>query len=186
MAAVVVIYGPPGSGKSTLAHRLSEVLGLPCVDRDEFKDLLFETLGYSDRAWSRQIGAASWGLLSLSVQKLMLTGSSFIVETNFRPDDLLVAEIRELVSRYSIHALGINVTAPDEILWERLDARRRAGGRHPGHVGFETLGEFREFLADRPHGPVDFGGPSLTVDTSRTWPEATEIADWIRSAVGSD
>jgi len=38
----VVVSGLPGSGKSVLAQRLSPLLGLPVIDKDDILDRLFE------------------------------------------------------------------------------------------------------------------------------------------------
>ncbi|HET6875391.1 MAG TPA: zeta toxin family protein [Acidimicrobiales bacterium] len=186
MANVIVIYGPPGSGKSTLAKALAQDLALPCFDRDEFKDLLFDTLGYSDRSWSRQVGAASWALLRLTVNKLADTGQSFIVETNFRPGDAPVEELRALHASGAVRVVSIQVVAAREVLWERFDGRHQGGGRHPGHVGFETADEFAHFLAANPHGAIDFGGPTLDIDTSAGWPNTSDVVSWVRTALSDD
>jgi len=67
---VVVVHGPPGAGKSRLARGLARSTGLPCFDRDEFKDTIFDALGYSDREWSITVGKASWDLLTLMAERL--------------------------------------------------------------------------------------------------------------------
>lgn len=54
--------GLPGSGKSTIADGLSERLALPLIAKDRFKEILFDTLGTADLAWSQRIGAAAIAL----------------------------------------------------------------------------------------------------------------------------
>src|SRR5689334_8206859 len=55
----VVVSGVPGSGKTTLAHRLSPILGLPVLDKDDILDRLFESDGTGDRAWRRKLSRRS-------------------------------------------------------------------------------------------------------------------------------
>jgi len=60
---LVIIGGLPGTGKSTLGSFLSQELSFPCVSKDGIKETLYDTLGYSDRKWSRKLGVASFELL---------------------------------------------------------------------------------------------------------------------------
>lgn len=43
---VVVVQGESGSGKTYVARRLAADLKLPLVAKDDFKELLFERLGW--------------------------------------------------------------------------------------------------------------------------------------------
>ena len=177
---LVVVYGPPGSGKTTLANGVAARLGLAHFDKDEFKDLLFERLGVADRNWSARVGAASWELLVLCTDRLLRNGVSLVIESNVRPDAPIVGQLRHLAAVVPATILGIYVNAADDVLWERFDARRRS--RHPGHARYERRGEFVAALAEAAHGPIDFGGPSLMLDTSTAWPQLDEVTAWILTA----
>ena len=175
---VVVVYGPPGSGKSTLAGALAARLRLTHFDKDEFKDLLLERLGVSDHTWSARVGSASWELLVLCTDRLLRSGVSLVIESNVRPDAPIVGQLGLIAETVPATVLGVYLSAHDTVLWERFD-RRRSGGSHPGHVGYERRGEFVAALATAAHGPIDFGGPTFHLDTStprrrgptrRRWP----------------
>jgi len=52
---LIIISGPPGTGKTTLGKRMANELHLPFVNKDSIKELLFDHLGWHDRAWSRKL-----------------------------------------------------------------------------------------------------------------------------------
>src|SRR5688500_5640391 len=61
--ALIIVNGLPATGKTTLSIQLADALGLALFSKDMFKEILFDTLGWSDRAWSRRLGVASIALL---------------------------------------------------------------------------------------------------------------------------
>jgi hypothetical protein len=56
---VLIVTGAPASGKTTLGRQLANALGLPYFSKDLFKESLFDSLGWQDRAWSQRVGGAS-------------------------------------------------------------------------------------------------------------------------------
>jgi len=60
---VLIVTGPPASGKTTIGRPLARALALTFLSKDLFKESLFDSLGGSDREWSRRIGLASTQLL---------------------------------------------------------------------------------------------------------------------------
>jgi len=183
---LVVVHGAPGSGKSTLARALGTELGLPVFDRDDFKDVMFDVLGWSDRDWSLRVGAASWEMLRLCIDRLLRQGVSLLAESNFRPADDLVKHLRGLCDKLGVVCIEVHCTARDETLWERFEGRRQAGARHAGHVGFEEREIFLADLRARPHGRLGLGDVVLELDTTDAWPDAAGVATRIRTTVGSD
>ncbi len=81
---LLIILGAPGVGKTTLARRLAELLGLPLLVRDDVKEILFDTLGWSDREWSRKLGYASWLIMRYMTGQFLGAGQSVIVESRER------------------------------------------------------------------------------------------------------
>ena len=63
MRVAVIINGPHGSGQSTLAPALAAARDLPLPSKDAVKVTLLDQLGFTDRAQSRSIGAASGEVL---------------------------------------------------------------------------------------------------------------------------
>ncbi|HEV8194652.1 MAG TPA: AAA family ATPase, partial [Ktedonobacterales bacterium] len=80
---VVIVGGPPASGKTTLARSLAHTLALPLFAKDDVNEVLFDSLGSSDRAWSRTLGGTSMRLLFAALQVELCAARSCIVEANF-------------------------------------------------------------------------------------------------------
>jgi predicted kinase len=80
---LIVVTGAPGSGKSTVAQALASELALPLLAKDDVKEPLFDTLGVGDREWSRTLGAATYEILFALARRLLESGASCILESNF-------------------------------------------------------------------------------------------------------
>ena len=65
MPVLLLVSGPPVAGKTTLARRLAAEFGLPLINKDGIKELLFDTVGTHDYAWSQNLGRASIALLQI-------------------------------------------------------------------------------------------------------------------------
>jgi predicted kinase len=163
---VVIVTGPPWAGKTTLGRTLSEELVLPFVSKDDVKEILFETLGWEDRQWSKRLGAASFEILFHILQRQLAAGKSAVVETAFIPQ-YHTARFLDLRDEYGFDPVQILCDAADEILSERFAERTEAGGRHPGHVDhLMSCDQVAALLRARGYGALDIGGLLLEVDVT--------------------
>ncbi len=84
---VIVITGLPCTGKTTIGERIATQLNIPFLHKDGFKEVLFDSLGCGDRAWSSRLSKASFELLFYSVEANIACGRSVILEGNFREQE---------------------------------------------------------------------------------------------------
>ena len=159
----VIVNGPPASGKSTLAAGLAAATGWPLLEKDLFKETLFDSLGAGDREWSRRLGRASIALMYRVAAVLPVV----ILDSVFTP---------ELARRdLARPVLEVFCRCPPALAERRF--RERQASRHPGHVSGGV-----DFAAWADTAPVGLG-PVLEVDTSEPVGIGAVVA-WVRSAAG--
>jgi len=163
---VVIVTGPPGAGKTVLGKRLSEELKLPFINKDEFKETLFDTLGLDNREWFEPLEAASLEILFHVLESHLKAAKSVIVETAFIPQDH-TARFVDLQDQYNFKTVQILCNTDDDILFRRFIERVKSGERHPGHADHLTsYCRFTAFLRERGYGALDIGGSILEIDTT--------------------
>ena len=162
---LIIITGAPASGKTTLGRRLAGDLRLPFIGKDDIKERLFDSLGWKDREWSRQMGLATYPLLYYFVETELRAGISLIVESNFRPE-YDTAKFLKLQQQYGFEPVQVFCHASGQILLARVRQRARSGERHPGHVDHILYEEMQDVPVQGGYAPLPIGGPLVTVDTT--------------------
>lgn len=162
---IIIVTGLPCTGKTTLARQIAARFRLPLLTKDMFKETLFDTLGWQDRAWSRKLSIASIALLYQLLEVQLQAGRSCVVESNFAPE-LATPQFRALQARYAFTPFQILCVADGETLFARFVQRSESGERHPGHVDTTTYDEFRESLRRGRVASLDIGGRLIEVDTT--------------------
>lgn len=161
---MIIISGRPCTGKTGLRERLARHYALPVLGKDDFKELLFDGLGWSDRAWSQKVGGVSYDLLRFMTRELCKTGRPFILEGNFT--NRFAAAIGEIADEFAYQPVVVHCVADGPVLLARFRDRALSGARHPGHRDLENLPEFEAILVSGPGDPPTLGAPCLVVDTT--------------------
>lgn len=136
----VAVTGPPGAGKTTLATRLAGHYGWSLVTKDHYKELVFDALGWSDRAWSRRVSVLAWELCFDAVGRVVASGGRVVLEGNLGAAEW--QRLTALCERHRSLLLPIECRADDALLVARATARATGRLRHPGHADAELLGEY--------------------------------------------
>jgi predicted kinase len=162
---IVIVTGHPGTGKTTLAETLAQELKLPLTCRDQLKEILLDTLGWSTEEWANRLSAASWTLLYQQVERLLSASVNQIVESNFDPK-YANAKWARLRQRYSFRLLQIRCEASAEVLIARYRERIANGTRHPGHIDRSKDAVFLNLIRQGPMDWIDIESERLAVDTN--------------------
>lgn len=180
MKKLLLITGELASGKSTLAHadlRSYPILG---VTKDRMKEILADTVGFSDRAENRVLSNAVFATMHYLFLQAAEGSLPLLLESNFRQHelDLLYAEAERL--GYSV--LTVALTGDLTVLHRRFLARIASGTRHRAHR-MQDLTEPEDFAAiSVARNPRTYRPPFLILDT--TAPDALlpeVIPDGIRA-----
>jgi predicted kinase len=162
---IVLVTGHPSTGKTTLAETLAQELKLPLTCRDQLKELLLDTLGWSTKEWSNRLSVASWALLYQQIERLLSASVDQIVESNFDPI-YANAKWARLRQRYSFRLLQIRCEASAEVLIARYHERIANGTRHPGHINRSDDAAFLDLISQGPMDWIDIESERLVVDTN--------------------
>jgi predicted kinase len=165
---LIVINGLPATGKTTLGRQIADRFGIPIFSKDDFKETIFDRLGWSDREWSKKVGSAAIGVQFIVAESCLRVGQSCIVENFFRrvTVDNFGETFTEMCSRHGFRMVQVLVKADGDEVCRRFERRARHGPRHPGHSDLETLGEIRPILQQGRNEPLDLPGELVEVDTT--------------------
>ena len=137
MPRLIIINGLPASGKSTLAAKLSAELGYPAFAKDDFKELIADTIGYTDHESTQKFGKASFVALFFVAKRCIEKGVSVIIEGNFSLGEETKTFLSDIQKTNAKVQEVICHTKP-ELLNKRFKERIQDPSRHSVH---NTLGE---------------------------------------------
>jgi len=163
---LILVVGLPAAGKTSLATRLATDLAMPKIGKDEIKELLFDSLGWKDREWSVQLGAATFELLYLFIERALAAKSSIIVDADFSSPERVAHKLNNMITKYPCRVVRIQLVCDGNVLLERFKRRSEDGTRHPGHVDHTNYEEFAPALLKGRRAPLDIGGRVIEVDTT--------------------
>lgn len=175
---MIVLTGMPASGKSTVAAKLADALSLPVLAKDEFKEALFDTIGFSCYAEKRKLDHAANAVLLKAAEALLRNGRSLIIDNNF--DGAAAEALNALTERMGARCVTVFFGGDTEAFYRRYVERDRLHLRHLGHVVQEhyplhegdspdhdmTREEFREKFEKRGMADVRLNGIRIEIDAT--------------------
>jgi predicted kinase len=179
---VVLVTGHPASGKTTLVRYLAKELSLPTFCKDDIKEILYDTLGWSTEEWSYRLSAAAWTLLYYQVEILLEAHTNHITESNFVPA-YADPQWQALKQRFDFHLIQVRCECDPDVLLQRYRNRILTGERHPGHRDGGDESAFHKLMHAGPMGWIDVESERISVDTTHlAGAEYETVARRIREA----
>ncbi|MFW9906905.1 MAG: AAA family ATPase [Candidatus Thorarchaeota archaeon] len=162
----IVISGPPASGKTTLGRKIARELYLPFYTKDDFKELIFDSLGWDDRNWSKGVGRASMNLLYLILEKNLAVGVPIVIETAFYRE-FESKRLTKIIKKFKAKPLQIYCYTNEKLLRRRFLERVVDGERHPGHGDISVAEkEYSKIDIFDTYGILEIPGILIKLDTS--------------------
>lgn len=164
MRPYIVVTGLAGSGKSTVGRGLAAALQLPLLDKDDFLESLYDTLGVGDLEWRSR--------LSRAADHLLLRTASAV------PGAILVSFWRHQTAPAMLNELKSPLIEVHCQCDPRIaETRFRSRQRHPGH-----LDQLKEWRLPTTTGPLRLDGGLIILDTSGPV-EISAAAQMVREAI---
>ena len=179
----IIITGRPGSGKNTLATKLSRVLWMPLVSRDEIKEGYVNTFGVKHDDLPPEANARATEMFFELVHQYLERQISIVIEAAFQHQvwKPRVETIAELAS-----PLIILCSIDDAAASRRYLERGLAEPEREFYHGDNLVVHYRKTGEILPHAewvPPDLDLPTLRVSTDGEYdPSIDEIVKHIRSA----
>ena len=146
MKKLLLIMGDLATGKSTFANTLSQRYDTGIFVKDTIKEVLGDTIGFSNRAENLKLSHASTELMIFFFSEFTKLNKNLILEANFRAAEL--EKIHQIAEANDYQVLTLFLTGDTEILYPRFLNRIHNENRHPVHVcaEFNTLEGFRNYV----------------------------------------
>jgi len=162
---LVIISGFPCTGKTTIAKKISNELNLPYICRDSIKGLLFNTLGIKDREWSKNLGISSYKIMYYVIESLLSQKISLIIESNFKWE-YDRKKFLEYKDKYDFTPFEILCKTDEKSLIKRFKKCLNSKKKHPAHVDYLNVDEFKEILSKGEYNSLNLGSLVYNIDTT--------------------
>lgn len=149
MNKLLLIMGDLATGKSTFANILSERYHVNLFFKDSIKEVLGDTIGFSNREENKKLSNAAMELMYFIFAEFGKLGKDLILESNFHTAEL--EKLHKMASENHYEVLTLVLRGDVEILHKRYLNRMQNENRHPVHLSttidiFEDFKECTEYL----------------------------------------
>jgi 2-phosphoglycerate kinase len=142
MKKLLIIAGNLAALKTTISKKISERLNIPCINKDDIKELLVDAIDFKTREENLKLSQATFQLIKYFCDRCGKAGKDLIIESNFKPH-----EIKELLDYISIDLANVKMiflTGNPESLYERYLARQETRHRAHKSTGLISYDNFKK------------------------------------------
>lgn len=132
MGKLLLITGDIAAGKSTFSEILSKRYKIATFQKDVLKEILGDTIGFHNREENKRLSDATIEIMCHIFSKVVITGNSLILESNFHEAEL--KKLHEIARNNQYDVLTLVLRGDAEILYDRYLFRMNEENRHPVHL----------------------------------------------------
>lgn len=142
MKKLLLITGDIATGKSTFANILSKRYHTNMFFKDSIKEVLGDTIGFSNREENKKLSFASMELMFYIFSEFASLEKDLILESDFHKSEL--ERLHKIAEDNGYDVLTIALFGDVEVLHERYLNRMANENRHPVHLS-TTIDKFEDF-----------------------------------------
>ena len=142
MKKLLLIMGDLATGKSTFANILSMRYDTNVFFKDSIKEVLGDTIGFSNREENKKLSSATMELMFFIFSEFAKLSKNIILESNFHTEEL--ERLHKIAFKNNYEVLTLVLRGDVEILHKRYLNRMQNENRHPVHLS-TTLDIFDDF-----------------------------------------
>lgn len=142
MRRLLLITGDLATGKSTYAKLLSQRYGVSMFAKDTVKEVLGDTIGFSNREENLKLSVATVKLMVFLFEEFAKLDKPLILEANFHTEEL--EALHETAGKYGYEVLTLVLRGELDIIHKRYLHRMQKENRHPVHLS-TTLDIYEDF-----------------------------------------
>lgn len=145
MKKLLLVTGDLATGKSTFANILSHRYDTNVFSKDSIKEVLGDTIGFTNREENLKLSKATMELMSFLFSEFGKLNKDLILEANFHTQDL--ERLHQIAASYNYGVLTLVLRGNVEILHKRYLHRIHHENRHPVHLSttFDIFQDFQEY-----------------------------------------
>lgn len=142
MKKLLLVMGDLATGKSTFGNILSKRYEVNVFCKDSIKEVLGDTIGFSNREENLKLSKATMELMFFIFSEFVKLNKNLILESNFHKVDL--ERLHQMADENNYEVLTLVLRGDVEILHKRYLNRIHNENRHPVHLS-TTLDIFDDF-----------------------------------------
>lgn len=142
MNKLIIIMGDLATGKSTFASILSKRYETNMFFKDSIKEVLGDTIGFSNREENKKLSNATMELMFFIFSEFGKVNKNLILESNFHTVEL--EKIHKIANEYNYDVLTLVLRGETELLHKRYLNRIKNENRHSVHLS-TSLDNFESY-----------------------------------------
>lgn len=159
------------------------------IAKDDIKEIMYDEIGWSDKAFSVKLAHATFGIMDYVTEQHLKNHISLILESNYSPK-LASKKFQQWQRDYNCTIIQIVCRTDTDVLAQRYFERQHTD-RHPGHNDQGTpesyIANFKQRIENGEDQPLDVDGAVQIVDTTDLATlNPKEIAEWIESIINAE
>ncbi len=122
MGKLIIVTGFLATLKTTISKKLGDDLGLLCLNKDDIKEILGESILFSNREENLRLSSATFKVIKSIAFKTLSLGNNIIIEGNFKSKE--IEELNDILNTKNNQIFTVFLRGNPDILYQRYIERQ--------------------------------------------------------------